>query len=136
LICEWADGRQGVAYERVFVYDFAAPDRQCWNDLVIFTDNTLLCEGEPGQPLTWSALDRVRIQHVDRDGILDLRIEGRERSGLPSSQFQAACQKLLNRESAPTQAEIEAERALLGPLKQLVHDFISDGAHFRPPGPP
>jgi|SoiMethySBSTD1v2_1073268.scaffolds.fasta_scaffold424105_2 hypothetical protein len=132
LICEWSDAHQGTGSQNVFVYDFAAPDRECWTDLAGFVDDSFLCEGEPGKPLTWSTLDRVRIQDVDRDGILDLRIEGRERSGLPSRRFQDVCMKKLSKEQIPTPAELEAEHALLGPLKRVVYDFISDGAHFRP----
>lgn len=33
---------------------------------------------------------------------------------------------------APSRAELDAEHALLGPLKKLVYDFVSDGTHFRP----
>jgi hypothetical protein len=132
LICEWGDAHQGTGIEQVFAYDFAAPDRKCWDELVSFVDDSSLCEGEPGKPLTWSALDRVRIQHVDRDGILDLRVEGRARSGLPTKQFRDVCQNKLNRERAPSRAELDAEHVLLGPLKKLVYDFASDGTHFRP----
>jgi hypothetical protein len=91
-----------------------------------------LCDGGPGQPLTWSALDRVSIQHLDRDGIPDLRLEGRERSGIPSPRFKDACIKIRSRDDVPSAAELAAERALLGPLKHLVYDFISDGARFHP----
>ena len=37
----------------------------------------------------------------------------------------------LNRERAPTPAELDTKHALLGPLKNVVYDFVSDGAHFR-----
>jgi hypothetical protein len=131
LICEWSDGHQGVASHSVFVYDFAAPGRECWTNLATFVDDSLLCEGEPGKPLTWSRLDRVRVQDLDRDGVLDLRIEGRERSGLPSRRFQDVCFRQLRQERMPTRSELEAQHALLGPLERVVHDFLSDGARFR-----
>jgi len=131
LICQWADGHQ-TGHEDVYVYDFAPPDRACRTDLVTFPDDSMLCEGEPGKPLTWSVLDRVGIQYLDRDGTLDLRIEGRERSGLPSQRFKDACTKTLARDDVPSPAELAAEHALLGPLKHLVYDFISDGTRFHP----
>jgi hypothetical protein len=131
LICEWADGHQ-TSYQSVYVYDFASPDRTCWTDLATFNDDSMLCGDEPGGPLTWSVLDRVGVQDLDRDGILDLRIEGRERSGVPSQRYKDACRKTYARDVlSPT--ELAAEHAMLGPLKHLVYDFISDGARFLPP---
>ena len=131
LICEAADAHQSIGVQRVFMYDFAAPDRRCWTDLVEFVDDSSLCEGEPGKPLTWSALDRVRIRHLNRDRIPDLRIEGRSRSGLPSARFREICTANLRRDAPPTVAQLEAEHALLGPLKHLVFDFVSDGKNFK-----
>lgn len=130
LICQWGDAHQSIGSTQVFSYDFAAPDRKCWTELVDFVDDSSLCEGEPGKPLTWSALDRVRIQDLNRDRILDVRVEGRSRSGLPSKRFQDVCMAKLGRDARPTAAEMETEHALLGPLKRLVFDFVSDGRRF------
>ncbi len=132
LICEFSDAHQGSGATRVFIYDFAPPDRTCWTPLADFVDDTSLCEGEPGKPLTWSALDRVNLVDVNGDGILDLRLQGRERSGVPSAAFGRSCMALLRRGRAPTPAERSATLSLLGPLKSLSYDFISDGRHFTP----
>jgi hypothetical protein len=131
LICEAGDAHQSIGVQRVFVYDFAAPERRCWTDLVEFVDDSSLCEGEPGKPLTWSVLDRVRIRHLDGDRTLDLRVEGRSRSGVPVARFHEVCSAKLAREAPPTPAQLEAEHALLGPLKHLVFDFVSDGRRFK-----
>lgn len=40
--------------------------------------------------------------------------------------------KMLARDDVPSPAELAVKQALLGPLKHLVYDFISDGARFRP----
>ena len=131
LICEAADAHQSIGVAKVFAYDFAAPDRRCWTDLVDLVDDSSLCEGEPGKPLTWSTLDRVRIEHLNQDKILDLRVEGRMRSGVPSKRFHDVCMARLEKDVAPTPAQLEAEHALLGPLKRLVFNFISDGKSFK-----
>jgi hypothetical protein len=136
LICQWADAHQSIGRAHVFVYDFVAPDRRCWTELVDFIDDSSLCEGEPGKPLTWSTLDRVRIQQLNGDRILDVRVEGRSRSGVPSKRFHDVCMAKLNTDVPPTRAQLETERALLGPLKHLVYDFVSDGRSFKPASDP
>jgi hypothetical protein len=130
LICQWSDAHQSIGRTDVFAYDFVAPDRKCWTPLVDFVDDSSLCEGEPGKTLTSSNLDRVQIRDVNRDGILDVRVEGRSRSGLPSKRFQDACMAKFERQTPPTRAQLEREKALLGPLERLVFDFVSDGRRF------
>ena len=136
LICQWADAHQSIGRAYVFVYDFVAPDRRCWTDLVDFIDDSSLCEGEPGKPLTWSSLDRVRIRHLNHDRILD---RPRRRALAERRAVQALSRRLHGKpeyRSSSHACTAGGRTRIARAVEAVGLDFVSDGRSFKPASDP
>ncbi|HEY3493156.1 MAG TPA: hypothetical protein VGK73_00665 [Polyangiaceae bacterium] len=141
LVCEWQDAHQGHSRSYVFVFDFShSPD--AWQGLVELSDSTASgCWSDAGTPVLDSRVTAVTLRDLNRDGTLDIRVEGTTREGSVSKAYLARCgeyELAMNRWVERTGGEDRrgAPRArhldLLGPTKRLALEFVTGARGFTP----
>lgn len=141
LVCEWQEGHQSHEHFHVIVFDFTRSPESDWTFLVELSDSTVPgCWSEPGEAVVGARVTGFTLRDLNRDGILDVRVEGTLRQGSVSAEYLKRCgehelafERWLDRTGGkdPRTAPRARYLDLLGPTRRLVFEFITSNEGFE-----